>query len=355
MVSSEATFKIGERPIGGDAPCFLIAEAGVNHNGDMELAHRLIDEAADAGADAVKFQTFKAEKLASRLAPKADYQKQTTGEGESQLAMLQRLQLHQDDHLALMTHCEKRGILFLSSPFEEESADFLDKIGIAAFKIPSGELINHAFLTHLARMGRPMIVSTGMGNLDETREAYDVLMKAGVKGLALLHCVSAYPARPEDANLRAMQTLAKTFPVPVGWSDHMTGLEVAFASIPMGAKVIEKHFTLDKTLPGPDHEASMEPVELKALVKGVRAVEAAMGDGIKKPKTIEKGVADVIRKSLVAARDLPSGTVLVSTDIVISRPGTGLPPGDFDNLVGCKLTKDIQEGALFDPDCLDGF
>lgn len=319
--------------------CFVIAEAGVNHNGDMAVAHRLIDAAAAAGADAVKFQTFKADRLASAEAPKAAYQKETTGTAESQLDMLRRLELDEAQHAELMRHCADAGILFLSTPFDEDCADMLARLGVAAMKTPSGELTNLPYLAHVARLSLPMIVSTGMADLAEVAQAVAAIEAAGAPALALLHCVSAYPAPPEDANLRAMDTLARCFGVPVGFSDHTQGIAIPLAAAALGARVIEKHVTLDRTLPGPDHKASLEPAELADMVAGIRAVLAALGDGRKRPAAREAEVAAVARKSLVLARALPAGAVLAAGDLTAKRPGTGIPPGRAAELVGRSLRR----------------
>lgn len=338
--------KIAGRLIGPRRPCFIIAEAGVNHNGDLALAKQLVDAAVTAGADAVKFQTFKAERLASASAPKAAYQLQTTDRSESQLEMLRRLELSEPAHRALMAYCQEWRILFLSSPFEEESADVLEQLGVCAFKIPSGELTNLPFLEHVARKGKPMIVSTGMSTLAEVEQAVQAIRQMKNSQVVLLHCVSDYPADPSDANLRAMQTMADAFKVPVGYSDHTPGIEVALAAVALGACVIEKHFTCDRTLPGPDHRASLEPDELRRLVQGIRMVESALGDGRKAPVPREANTAAVARKSLVAARDIPAGSLLTEESIAIKRPGTGLPPAMLPSLVGRKTLRDIPVDTL---------
>lgn len=340
------TFAIDGRLVGSGQPCLIIAEAGVNHNGSLELACALVDAARAAGADAVKFQTFKAERLVSAAAPKAAYQQRTTGAAESQLEMIRRLELGEAEHRQLLDHCRQRGILFLSSPFDEQSADFLAELGMSAYKVPSGELTNLPFLGHLAGKGRPLILSTGMAYLGEVEAAVRAITAAGPVPLALLQCVSNYPADPADVNLRAMDTLAAAFGVPVGYSDHVPPNEVAFAAVARGACIVEKHFTLDRNLPGPDHQASLEPGELAALVRGIRAVEAALGDGRKRPAASEADTAAVARKSLVAARDLPAGSVLEPSLIAVKRPGTGLPPVMLQHLLGRRTRVDIPRDAL---------
>ncbi len=331
--------------------CFVIAEAGVNHNGNIGLAHRLIDAAAHAGVDAVKFQSFKADRLVTADAPKADYQTAVMGSSESQLEMLRRLQLSDSAHRELVRHCSERGITFISTPFDEERADFLAELGVLMFKIPSGEITNLPYLEHIARIGRPMLVSTGMSNLGEVEEAVRTIQGTGGTHLALLHCVSNYPADPADVNLKAMETMRTAFGVPTGYSDHTLGNEVAFAAAALGACAIEKHFTLDRSLPGPDHASSCEPEQLSDLVRGIRTVESALGTGRKEPVRSESSTSAVARKSLVASRSLSAGTVISEDMIVVKRPGTGLPPAMRPFLIGRTIRTDIPEGALF---TLDG-
>jgi N,N'-diacetyllegionaminate synthase len=347
-----AAFSIAGRRIGDGAPCFVIAEAGVNHNGSIDKALALIDAAAASGADAVKFQTFSADRLASADAPKARYQLAGTPAAESQRDMLRRLELDEAAHHILMTHAAERRILFLSSPFDEESADLLERLRVAAFKIPSGELTNHPFLEHVARKRRPMIVSTGMATLAEVADAVAVIRRAGAPDFALLHCVSAYPAPPEDANLRAMATLARACGVPAGWSDHTPGTDIAIAAVALGAAIVEKHLTLDRTLPGPDHAASLEPAEFRALVTAIRNVAAALGDGVKRPTRAEEDVAAVARKSLVARRDLAAGHVLQLGDLFARRPGTGLAPALLPQLIGRTLRQTVHEGEMLSREAL---
>lgn|SRR5574337_759063 len=337
---------IGDRTVGAGHRAFVVAEAGVNHNGSLDLARRLVDAAVKAGADAVKFQTFKAERLVAPGAPKAEYQERTTGTAESQLDMLRGLELSPEAHRDLMAYCRAQRILFMSTPFDEESADFLDDLGVIVFKIPSGEITNLSFLAHVARKGKPMIVSTGMAGLDEVEAAVHAIEEAGNRQLVLLHCVSSYPANPAEANLRAMDTMATAFRVPVGYSDHTPGIEVALAAVALGACVIEKHFTLDRGLPGPDHQASLEPDELTALVRGVRIVESALGHGRKEPTAGELDTARVARKSLVAAVDIRKGTVVRAEMIAVKRPGTGLPPAMRSQLVGRVAKRDIPAGTV---------
>jgi N,N'-diacetyllegionaminate synthase len=341
-----ATITINGRPVGAGAPVFFIAEAGVNHNGDPALAHRLIEVAAAAGADAVKFQTFRTEALVSRHAPKAAYQVETTGAAESQLEMLRKLELSRETFASLAEACRTRGILFLSSPFDEASADDLERLGVAAFKTGSGELTNLPFLDHLAAKRKPIIVSTGMATLEEVATAVDTV--GGRAPLALLHCVSAYPAPPQETNLRAMATLRERFRCPVGFSDHTPGLTVSVAAVALGASVIEKHFTVDRSLPGPDHRASLDPAELNALVAAVREVEASLGDGDKRPTPAEMSTRAVARKSLVAASALRRGETLTAGSVAVKRPGTGIAPGELGRALGRRLRRDVAVDEVID-------
>jgi N-acetylneuraminate synthase len=348
VVNDPRRIRIGSHEVGSGRPCFIVAEAGVNHNGSLDLALKLVDAAVAAGADAVKFQTFRADRLVTLNAPKAAYQSETTGEAESQFEMLRKLELDERGHRTLVVHCASRGIAFLSTPFDEESADFLETLDVPAYKLPSGELTNLPFLRHVAQKKRPMIMSTGMATMEEVGQAVEAVRIAECKDLVLLHCVSAYPADPADVNLRAMATLTEAFGVPVGYSDHTLGIEVALAAVAMGACILEKHFTLDRSLPGPDHRISAEPAELAALVASARIVEAALGNGVKRPSVSEADSAQIARKSLVAACDLLAGTVLCPEHVVIRRPGTGIPPRMRDRLVGRKTKVTITADTLFD-------
>jgi N,N'-diacetyllegionaminate synthase len=325
---------------------FIIAEAGVNHNGSIELALRLIDEAKASGADAVKFQTFRADRLAARSAPKALYQECTTVTAESQFAMLERLELDADAHRRLIEHCRKIGIQFLSSPFDAESADLLDSMDMPIYKVPSGEITNLPFLVHLAGKKKPMILSTGMSTLEEVEEAVRTIKSAGVTELTLLHCVTEYPAPYAEINLRAMQTLKSAFDLPVGYSDHTLGIEIAIAAVAMGAVVIEKHFTVDRSLPGPDHAASLEPAELRQMVAAIRHVESALGSGIKVPAPCELPNIPVARKSIVATRSLAAGHRLESGDLEIKRPGSGLAPKLLPALIGRTLRSRVERDDM---------
>jgi N-acetylneuraminate synthase len=325
---------------------FIIAEAGVNHNGSLELALRLVDAAKASGADAVKFQTFRADLLATRSAHKAPYQERTTAEVESQFEMLERLQLDAAAHRRLIDHCRQVGIQFLSSPFDVQSADLLATMDVPLYKVPSGEITNLPFLEHLARKGRPLILSTGMSTLGEVEEAVHVLQDAGATQLTLLHCVTEYPAPYAEVNLRAMRTLKLAFGLPVGYSDHTLGIEIAVAAVALGAEVIEKHFTLDRSLPGPDHSASLEPDELREMVAAIRHVEAALGTGIKNPAPCELPNLSVARKSVVAARSLPTGHLLVTGDLDIKRPGNGLAPKLLPTLIGRTLRTGVAKDEM---------
>lgn len=338
--------EIGGRKIGVGNPCFVIAEAGVNHNGNLDMAREMVRVAAHAGADAVKFQTFRAERLTTTQAPKAAYQKVATGESESQLEMLRKLELGEEDFKILQQECHEHNILFMSTPFDEESADLLDSLGMDAFKIASGEITNIPFLEHIAGKHKSMILSTGMSYLDEVDVAVRRIRAAGNHQLALLHCASKYPAQPEDVNLRAMRTLTQAFQVPVGFSDHTTGIDISLAAVAMGASIVEKHFTLDTTLPGPDHQASLEPGELQEMVRGIRRVESALGSGRKEPVEGEAETAAVARKSIVARRHIPAGTSITHDGVIMMRPGTGLPSVMLDHVIGRVARRDIPAGAL---------
>lgn len=328
----------------------IIAEAGVNHNGDLQLAKQLIDVAADAGADLVKFQTFKADQLATRMAKKANYQLETTDSGESQHEMLRRLELTADMHKQLIAHCAARNIGFFSTGFDIESIDLLLELGQGHFKIPSGEITNLPYLRHIGELGKPIIVSTGMATLSDIEAALNVLEQAGTARaqITLLHCTTEYPTPMHEVNLRAMQSIQTAFGTAVGYSDHTTGIEVAIAAVAMGATVIEKHFTLDRNLPGPDHKASLEPIELKAMVAGIRNIEVAMGDGIKRLTPSEVRNKPVAVKSLVASRVIKAGEVFSAQNITTKRPGTGISPMRWDEVVGRKSPRDFLPDELIE-------
>lgn len=328
------TVKISNRRIGEGVPCFIIAEAGVNHNGDVNLAKKLVDVAKKAGADAVKFQTFDVEELVTRSADKAQYQKETTGAEESQSEMLSKLQLTERDFEKLVAYAQDKGMIFLSSPFDKKSVDLLDRLNTPAFKVPSGEITNFPLLKYIAGKGKPIILSTGMATLREVEEALDIIQKHGGKDIVFLHCVSSYPARMEDMNLRAIETLRRTFKLPVGLSDHTVGITMPIAAVALGACLIEKHFTLDRKLPGPDHRASLEPDELRQMIEAIRDVESAMGDGIKRPMEQEEEVKKAARRSIVAKVDIPQGTTITEDMLGIKRPGTGIEPSYLYKVVG---------------------
>jgi N,N'-diacetyllegionaminate synthase len=337
---------IGGHLVGPGRQCFVIAEAGVNHNGDVDLAKALVRAAAEAGADAVKFQTFSADRLVTATAPKAAYQAEHTNPAESQQSMLKHLELGAAEHRDLIDECEKLGILFLSSAFDEESADLLDELNVVAYKVPSGEITNMPYLRHLAGKGRPLIVSTGMSDMGEVASAVEAIRDAAEVPIVLLHCVSLYPAPAAGSNLRAMDTMRAAFGVPVGFSDHTEGIAVSLAAVAMGADMIEKHLTIDRSLPGPDHAASLEPGELRTLIDGIRAVESAIGDGVKRPLPAEAATAAAARKSVVAATDIPAGTVISRDMLAVKRPGTGLPPGEMASIIGRKARTAIAAGSV---------
>lgn len=346
------TFVVGGRRI-GDGHTFVIAEAGVNHDGDPAVAHALIDAAADAGADAVKFQTFDPDALAAGGAPLAEYQRVSASDVTDQRAMLARLALPIEAWPGLRDHAIDRGLVFFSSPFDLGSAAMLDGIGVQAFKIASGELTNLPFLETIARYGRPMLVSTGLADLREVALAVDAIVGAGDPPVALLHCVSAYPAEPADANLRAIATLRAAFGVPAGWSDHMPDGRVAVASVAAGAAIVEKHLTLGRGRSGPDHAASIEPDEFGDLVADIRVIEAALGTGRKVPTAVEGPIAAIARKSLHWADSLPAGAVVTPRHLVAMRPGTGLSPGDMPLIVGRATRRAVAAGALVSAADLD--
>lgn len=327
----------------------IIAEAGVNHNGDLTKALALIDVAAEAGADYVKFQTFKAEKIVNPSAQKAEYQKNNTkGEEDTQFGMLKKLEMGADWYPILLQRCEEKGVKFLSTGFDTESIDFLNELQIPFYKIPSGEVTNKRYLQHIARLGKDIILSTGMANLQEVKEAMEVLVAGGISKdrIQVLHCNTEYPTPMEDVNLFAMIHIATELGVKVGYSDHTLGIEVPIAAVALGASVIEKHFTLDRNLPGPDHAASLEPVELIAMVKGIRNIEKAIaGSGKKEPSESERKNKDIVRKSLHLLQDIPKGTIITEEDLIALRPGDGISPMDLDEVVGKVAQRNLEAGA----------
>lgn len=326
----------------------IIAEAGVNFNGSFEIACKMVDKAKEAGVDIVKFQTFVPEKLMSRYAQKAEYQKKTTGADESQLEMIRKLMLTFEEFVRLKEYCEKVGIRFLSTPFDLESIDFLEKLGCDLWKIPSGEITNYPYLVKIAETGKEIILSTGMCTMEEVAAAVEVLKKHGADKLTLLHCTTEYPAPIAEVNLRAMQTMKDAFGLEVGYSDHTVGIEVPIAAVAMGATVIEKHFTLDKNMEGPDHKASLEPDELAAMVKAIRNIELAMGTGEKKPSESEKKNMAVARKSIIAACDIKKGDIFTKENITTKRPGSGISPMMWENVIGTRAVRDFQEDELIE-------
>ncbi|MBP4137780.1 N-acetylneuraminate synthase [Flavobacterium geliluteum] len=325
----------------------IIAEAGVNHNGDIQIAKKLIDVAVDAGVDYVKFQTFKADSLVSKSAKKAEYQSVNINDGDdSQYAMLKNLELSHENHLELMKYCSERKIQFFSTAFDVEGVNYLNDLGLSFFKIPSGEITNYPYLKAVAMCGKPVVMSTGMCSEMEIKQSLDVLMKFGLKKevISILHCNTEYPTPMKDVNLKAMQSIKKTFGVKVGYSDHTLGIEVPIAAVALGATIIEKHFTLDRTLPGPDHVASLEPTELKEMVMAIRNIELAMcGDGEKKPSESETKNIAIARKSIHINKNLSKGDIITDDDIISLRPGDGISPMEWENIIGKKLNVDKNE------------
>ncbi|AXK49636.1 N-acetylneuraminate synthase [Aliarcobacter trophiarum LMG 25534] len=327
---------------------FIIAEAGVNHNGSIELAKKLIDVAVEAKVDAVKFQTFKAENLVSKNAQKADYQKETTSKEESQFEMIKKLELDVKTHKELISYCNSKNIMFLSTPFDHDSIELLNDLGLEIFKIPSGEITNLPYLRHIGKLNKKVILSTGMANIGEIEDAIDILINSGTKkeNITVLHANTEYPTPMEDVNLRAMLTIGNTFDIEFGYSDHTLGIEVPTAAVALGASCIEKHFTLDKTMEGPDHKASLEPDELKAMVKAVRNIEKALGNSVKKPSQSESKNKPIARKSIVAKSRIKKGEVLNENNLVIKRPGNGISPMRWDEVIGTIASKDYKEDEL---------
>ncbi|WP_027327682.1 N-acetylneuraminate synthase [Helicobacter pametensis] len=324
----------------------IIAEAGVNHNGDIGLAKKLIEVAKDSGADIVKFQTGKPENVISKFAPKAQYQIENTGDKiESQLEMVKKLALQDSDWPVLISHCQKIGIEFLSTPFDFESIRLLDSLGMQIFKIPSGEITNLPYLRMIGKLKKQVILSTGMSNLGEIETAISILTQAGTKreNITILHCNTEYPTPMKDVNLKAMQTIANAFHLPVGYSDHTEGIHIPIAAVAMGAQVIEKHFTLDKTMEGPDHKASLEPHELKEMVKCIREIENALGNGIKRESESEKKNKPIARKSIVANKPIKAGEIFSEDNLYVKRPANGLSPMEWDNVIGKVAKKNFAE------------
>jgi N,N'-diacetyllegionaminate synthase len=328
---------------------FIIAEAGVNHNGSIELAKKLIDVAVEAGVDAVKFQTFKAKKLVSKSAQKAQYQKENMSDSDdSQFNMLKKLELDIETHHELIKYCNSKNIMFLSTPFDHDSVELLSELGLEIFKVPSGEITNLPYLRHIGSLNKKVILSTGMADMGEIEDSLDVLINAGTlkENITVLHANTMYPTPMEDVNLNAMLTIGTAFDVAYGYSDHTLGIEVDIAAVAMGASCIEKHFTLDKTMQGPDHKASLEPYELIEMVKAIRNIELALGSSVKKPSKSETPNINIARKSIVASQNILKGELLTSENLSIKRPGNGISPMRWDEIIGTAAVKDYVEDEL---------
>jgi N,N'-diacetyllegionaminate synthase len=338
--------QIADRMVGPGKPVFFIAEAGVNHDGDVEKAKKLIDVAAEAKADAVKFQSFKTDKLIVKGVPKADYHKKTTGDEGDFYDLIKELELSKDAHTLLSDYAKEKGIIFMSTPFDEESADMLFELGVPLFKVDSGNLNNLRLVRHIAEKQRPVILSTGMATVGEIEETLEVIKKTGNKNIILLHCTSNYPPALTDVNLNAMDTMAQQFGTIIGYSDHTSGIPITLAAVAKGARVIEKHITLDRSAKGPDHLASVEPHELKEMVVGIRMIEQALGNSAKKPVEAEKEVAAALRRSVVSTMPISKGTVITKEMVAIKRPGTGLAPKYIDTIIGRKVQRDISKDEL---------
>lgn len=327
---------------------FIIAEAGVNHNGNLEIAKKLVDAAALAGANAVKFQTFKTENLVCKDAKKAEYQMETTNQSESQFDMLKKLELTQEMHEQLIDYCKQKKILFLSTPFDTDSLNYLMRCGIEIIKIPSGEITNYPFLREIGKTGKKVILSSGMSTLEEVRNAVQVLKDNGSKEITVLHCNTEYPTPYADVNLKAMLTIWSELGIPVGYSDHTQGIEVPIAAVALGATVIEKHFTLDKNMDGPDHRASLEPDELQAMVMAIRNIELALGNGKKEPSESEKKNINIVRKSIVAKCDIKAGDLFTEKNLITKRPGIGISPMCWNEVINQKALKNYKEDELIE-------
>ena len=327
---------------------YIIAEAGDNHNGDFNTALKLVDVAKRAGADCVKFQTFVTEEIISKYAEMAEYQKKNTGKEESQFEMVKRLELSFDEFRKIKEYCDRVGIQFLSTPFDLKSVDFLNELGVPFFKIPSGEITNYPYLIKIAHTGKPVVMSTGMCEPDEILAAINVLEKNGSGEITLLHCNTEYPSPLKDVNLYAMRTMKKMFGKKVGYSDHTKGIEVPVAAVALGACVIEKHFTLDKNMPGPDHKASLEPDELGRMVKNIRNIEIALGDGVKRVSESERKNIAIARKSIVARRNIQEGEILTEENLAVKRPGTGINPMQWMEVLGTRAVRDFKEDELIE-------
>lgn len=327
---------------------FIIAEAGVNHNGDINIAKKLVDEAVLAGADAVKFQTFKAENLVCRNASKAEYQLDTTDKDETQFDMLKKLELTEKMHVELIDYCKNRDIMFLSTPFDIDSLHYLVNLGLDIIKIPSGEITNYPLLREVGKTKKKVILSSGMSTLNEIKNAKRVLMEFGCKDLIILHCNTEYPTPYQDVNLKAMNTIREELGVRVGYSDHTQGITVPIAAVALGAEVIEKHFTLNRNMIGPDHRASLEPDELKEMIRAIRNVEASLGDGVKKPSESEKKNIEIARKSIVAKCNIAKGTLLNGENLTTKRPGIGISPMEWNCVIGQKAKRDFDMDEMIE-------
>lgn len=327
---------------------FIIAEAGVNHNGDINIAKKLVDEAVLAGADAVKFQTFKAENLVCRNASKAEYQLDTTDKDETQFDMLKKLELTEKMHVELIDYCKNRDIMFLSTPFDIDSLHYLVNLGLDIIKIPSGEITNYPLLREAGKTKKKVILSSGMSTLNEIENAKRVLMESGCKDLIVLHCNTEYPTPYQDVNLKAMNTIREELGVRVGYSDHTQGITVPIAAVALGAEVIEKHFTLNRNMIGPDHRASLEPDELKEMIRAIRNVEASLGDGVKKPSRSEKKNINIVRKSIVAKINITKGTIFCESNLTTKRPGTGISPMEWNCVIGQKAKRDFRVDEIIE-------
>jgi N,N'-diacetyllegionaminate synthase len=337
---------INKTTISNNSPCFIIAEGGVNHNGSKELALELVREAKKVGADCIKFQTFKAESVVTKEAPKAKYQLKVTDNQESQLDMLKKLELDFDDYKDIIALCQELDIQFLSTPYNEEDADFLNNLGVDAFKIASGQLVEYSFLEYVAKFGKPMIISTGMGNLAEVFEAVKTIEAAGNEDLVVLQCTTNYPSKIEDANIYSMKSIGEALGVLVGYSDHVPNNYACYASIALGATVLEKHFTLDKNMEGPDHSSSLNPSEFEELVKGIRAVEVAMGSAVKQPSAAEIANTEGMRRSIVLKKAVDKGTILNKEHLTFKRPATGIEPKRLNEVIGRKVIADLSENTI---------
>ena len=349
MKNKMLLINIGGKNVGDNQPVFVIAEGGVNHNSNLDLALKLIDAAADAGADAIKFQTWRAEQLVTKAGKMAEYQKRNTGKEESQFDMLKKLELKEGWYPQLFQRAKEKGIILLSTPHGGfEAIDFMEQYNFPAFKIASGDITNLPFLEYAARKGKPMLVSTGMSTMEEIKEAVDTIKQTGNDQILVFHCTTDYPLAPENINLKAMQTLMKELDVLVGYSDHTIGDQAAIIAVTLGACMIEKHFTLDRTMQGPDHIASTEPKEFKEMVVKLKHIPTIMGSGVKKPLTPELQYISVARKSIVANCDIKAGEKFTSENLAIKRPGSGIPPREFKNILGKIATRDISQDTLLD-------